>query len=260
MNSFYQLFLANFKMFYREKEGLFWTVLMPAFIYIALSVLPLGTSLGGNLKYSNYVLPGIIAMTIMQGGVYSLAYWMVDLKSRGIIKRLLATPLKQWQLALSLVCARLVVVIAQVIILTLLGILVFKASFAPYSSPGDFTGFAGNVLSTLILVLLGGAIFLLCGLLISTFAKSYDSAAPITSAIALPLTFLGNIFYPISALPRGLQLFARLLPITYLADGLRQAYLYPFNFGAIGKDVLILAIWLLAMLVLTISAFRLKEN
>ena len=220
---------------------------MPAFIYIALCILPIGKAIDANLKYSSYVLPGIIAMTIMQGGIYSLAYWMVDLKSRGIIKRLLATPLKQWQLALSLVCARLTVVIAQVIILTLLGILVFHASFM------------GNVLSTLILVLLGGAIFLLCGLLISTFAKSYDAAAPITSAIALPLTFLGNIFYPIEALPKALQIFARLLPITYLADGLRQAYLYPFNFAVIGKDVLILAVWLIVILAATLSVFRLKE-
>ena len=247
MNSFRQLFLANLKMFYREKEGFYWTVLMPALIYVALSVLPISKALGNNVKYSNYVLPGIIAMTIMQGGIYSLAYWMVDLKARGIIKRLLATPLKQWQLALSLVCARLVVVIVQVIILTLLGILAFGAHFA------------GNVISTLILVLLGGAIFLLCGLLISTFAKSYDAAAPITSAIALPLTFLGNIFYPVEALPHGLQIFARLLPITYLADGLRQAYLYPFNFAKIGFDVLILAIWLVAMLVVTLLLFRLKE-
>ncbi len=234
-------------MFYREKEGFYWTVLMPTFIYIALSILPIGKTIGVNLKYSSYVLPGIIAMTIMQGGIYSLAYWMVDLKSRGIIKRLLATPLKQWQLALSLVGARLVVVIFQVIILTLLGILIFHASFA------------GNVTSTLVLVLLGGAIFLLCGLLISTFAKSYDAAAPITSAIALPLTFLGNIFYPIEALPKALQIFARLLPITYLADGLRQAYLYPFNFAVIGKDIFILALWLIGMLVVTISLFRLKE-
>src|SRR6185436_17699351 len=110
MNSFYQLFLANSKMFYREKEGFYWTVLMPAFIYVALSVLPIGNAVSTGLNYSNFVLPGIIAMTIMQGGIYTLAYWMVDLKSRGIIKRLLATPLKQWQLALSLVCARLAIV------------------------------------------------------------------------------------------------------------------------------------------------------
>lgn len=247
MHSFYQLFKSNFKMFYREKEGFYWTVLMPAFIYIALSVLPLGKSLGGSLKYSNFVLPGIIAMTIMQGGIYSLAYWMVDLKARGIIKRLLATPLKQWQLALSLVSARLLVVIAQVIILTVLGVLAFKASFV------------GNVFSVLILVLLGGAIFLLIGLLISTFAKSYDSAAPITSAVGLPLTFLGNIFYSIDALPHGLQILARLLPITYLADGLRQAYLYPFDFNKIGFDILILGIWLIAILIITLLVFRLKE-
>lgn len=247
MHSFIELFKANLKMFYREKEGFFWTVLMPSFIYIALSVLPIDTAIKTNFKYSNYVLPGIIAMTIMQGGIYSLAYWMVDLKARGIIKRLLATPLKQWQLALSLVCARLTVVLAQVVILTVLGVLVFRASFA------------GNVLSALILAVLGGAIFLLCGLLISTFAKSYDAAAPITSAIGLPLTFLGNIFYPIESLPHGLQIFARLLPISYLADGLRQAYLYPFDFAKIGFDVFILTIWLIVMLALMLWLFRLKE-
>lgn len=247
MHSFWQLFKANFKMFYREKEGFYWTILMPAFIYIVLCILPISQSLGNNLKYSNYVLPGIIAMTIMQGGIYSLAYWMVDLKSRGITKRLLASPLKQWELALSLVSARLLVVFAQVVILTLLGVFVFKADFA------------GNVLSTAVLAFLGGAIFLLCGLMISTFAKSYDAAAPITSSIGLPLTFLGNIFYPLDVLPHGIQILAKLLPTTYLADGLRQAYLYPFNIHKIGFDLLILAVWLIIMLILTITTFRLKE-
>jgi len=247
MSSFYQLFLANFKMFYREKQGFYWTVLMPAGIYIALSVLPIGRFTGNNIVYSNYVLPGIIAMTIMQGGIYSLAYWMIDLKSRGIIKRLLATPIRQWQLALSLVCARLLIVIGQVIILTLIGKLIFHADFA------------GNILSILVLILLGGAIFLLIGLLISNFAKTYDSAAPITSAIGLPLTFLGNIFYPIDSLPHVLKVFAEILPITYLADGLRQAYLYPFNPAKIGFDILILAVWLAAITAITLSVFRLKE-
>ncbi len=248
MNSFWELFKANLKMFFREKEGFYWTVLMPAFIYIAISVIPIGKLLSSKTVYSSFVLPGIIAMTIMQGGVYSLAYWMVDLKARGIIKRLLATPLKQWQLAISLVCARLVIVLGQVLILTLFGVLVFHAQFA------------GNILSVIILVLEGGAIFLLVGLLISNYAKSYDAAAPITSAIALPLTFLSNIFYPLSVLPAALQKIADVLPITNLADGLRQAYLYPFNLTVIGKDILSLMVWLIIILVITISVFQLKED
>ncbi len=247
MSSFWQLFLANLKMFYREKEGFYWTILMPAFIYTVLSIIPVGKIVNAQTIYSSFVLPGIIALTIMQSGIYSLAYWMVDLKARGIIKRLLATPLKQWQLMTSLICARLVIVVAQVIILTLLGKLVFHAQFA------------GNVVSTLILVLEGGAIFLMVGLLISNFAKSYDAAAPITSAIGLPLTFLSNIFYPLSVLPPILQKIARLLPITYLADGLRQAYLYPFNFAVISKDIFYLTLWLVAMLLITVSLFKLKE-
>ncbi len=247
MNSFLELFKANFKMFYREKEGFYWTILMPSAIYIALSVIPIGKFLSSGTAYSNFVLPGILAMTIMQGGIYSLAYWMVDLKARGITKRLLATPLKTWQLVISLICARLVIALVQVLILTLLGTLVFHATFA------------GNIFSVLVLVLFGGAIFLLVGLLISNYAKSYDAAAPITSAIGLPLIFLGNIFYPIDLLPRGLQIVAKVLPMTYLADGLRQAYLYPFNFGVISKDIFILFTWLIAMFLLTISVFKLKE-
>ena len=259
MNSFIELFKANLKMIFREKEGFYWTILMPAFIYVALSVLPIGKSMGTGMEYSNYVLPGIIAMTIMQGGIYGLAYWMVDLKLRGIIKRLMATPIKPWQLATSLISARLVTVLAQTVILTLLGVFAFDAGFAPYSYPGDYTGFAGNIFSTLILVLLGGAIFLLLGLIISSFAKSYDTAAPITSAIGLPLTLLGNVFYPIESLPHSLQVFAKLLPITYLSDGLRQAYLYPFDFNKLSFDILILTVWLIVILLVTVKVFKLKE-
>ena len=119
--------------------------------------------------------------------------------------------------------------------------------------------FVGNIFSVLILVLLGGAIFLLVGLLISNYAKSYDSAAPITSAIGLPLPFLSSVFYPLSLLPQTLQKIAKVLPMTYLADGLRQAYLFPFKLIAISKDVLVLFIWFVAMLALTISVFRLRE-
>ena len=247
MSSFWELFKANLKMFVREKEGFYWTVIMPAIIYTALSVLPIGKMINSSMAYSQFVLPGVIALTIMQGGIYSLAYWMVDLKARGVIKRLLATPLKQWQLILSLICARLVIILCQVVLITLLGIFVFHATFA------------GNLLSVFILVLFGGGIFLLAGLLIANYAKSYDAAAPLTSAVGLPLPLLSSVFYPLSVLPDALQKIAKVLPMYYFSDGLRQAYLYPFDFNKIGFDILILGIWLIIMLVATVSLFKLKE-
>ena len=221
---------------------------MPSFIYIALSVLPIGAGDSSGTSYSTYVLPGIIAMTIMQTGIYGLAYWMVDLKARGVIKRFMATPIRGWEFIAGIISSRMVIVVIEVVVLSLLGVFAFHAKFA------------GNFVSIIILTLLGGGIFLLLGLLISNFAKSYETAAPITSAIGLPLTFLGNIFFPIDGLPKALKLFAEALPITYLADGLRQAYLYSFNFQKIAKDELILLVWFVAMLALTISIFKLREE
>ncbi len=248
MTSTWELFKANLKIFYRNKQGFFWTIFMPAGIYIALSVLPISKAINPTESYSNYVLPGIIAMTIMQTGIYGLAYWMIDLKTRGVIKRFLATPLTRTEFVFGIIGSRVVVILAEVLVLTLLGVLAFK------------TQFAGNIISTIVIAGLGSGIFLIVGLLISNFANSYEAAAPITSAIGLPLTFLGNIFYPIDILPPFLQVVAKLLPITYLADGLRQAYLFDFDFYKIGKDVLALSIWLVVMLIILLSVFKLKEE
>lgn len=245
--SLLQLFYINLKLLIRNPAALFWTIAMPVAFYVALSFVPINKLIGTQDSYATFLLPGMIAYVIMQGGIYGLAYWMVDLKSRGVIKRFLVTPIKPYEMALSVVASRLVVMLVQVLILTTIGILLFKVPFA------------WNVLSVIGLTLAGGTIFLLFGLLISSFADTYETAAPITAGIGLPLTALGNIFFPIEKLPHVVQLIAKILPITYLADGFRQVYTKPFTWGLVTKDFLIVGIWLVIMLVLVLWRFRLEE-
>lgn len=246
-NSFGQLFLMNLRLVYRNFTGLFFTLVMPTLIYVALSVLPIGKTLGSNISYSEYVLPGIIAMTIMQGGIYGLAYWMIDLKSRGVIKRFLVTPISQKELVISVLASRIIVALAQVVFITAVGIIFFHAKIS------------WNFLPVIGLAVLGSGIFLLVGLLISMLADSYEAAAPITTAIGLPMTFLGNIFFPVDALPSALKFIGEILPITYLAEGMRTLYIGEAHWTTIGKDAGILLIWFVAILALTLWRFRLKE-
>jgi len=246
MSSFIQLFLVNIKIIYRDKSALFWNIAIPVLIYSALSVIPI-RRLTGDVVYKDFVLPGMVTYVIMQGGIYSLAYWMVDLQSRGAIKRFLVTPIKIPILVLSLLASRIAVMLVQIIILTAVGVLIFH------------TPFSGNILSILLFTVVGGGIFLLIGLLISNFASSYQSASPITAAVGLPLTFLGNLFIPLTLFPHSIQIVSEFLPISYLANGMRQAYLYQFNIATLGKDFLIILAWFFAILILTISVFRLKE-
>lgn len=246
--SFYQLFLLNFKLLYRNRTGLFFTLVMPVILYVALSILPIGKFVGSDVNYSEYVLPGIIAMTIMQGGIYGLAYWFIDLKTRNVIKRFLVTPLKQGELVASVLLSRVVVALLQVIFLTVVGWLFFG------------TAIGSSLIFALGFAALGAPIFLLIGLLISTFADSYEAAAPITTAIGLPLTFLGNIFYPVDLLPKVFQLIAKILPTMYLADGMRGVYLNSGTWGDWGMNAAVLVVWLVFVTVLVAAFFRLKSD
>lgn len=246
-SSFTQLFLMNLRLVYRNTSGLFFTLVMPSIIFIALSILPIGGAFGSGANYSQYVLPGIIAMTIMQGGIYGLAYWMIDLKARGVIKRFLVTPLKQGELVISVLASRVLVSIGQAVFLTLVGLIFFHVQIS------------ATVLFALLLVVLGAGIFLLVGLLISMFADSYEAAAPITTAVGLPLTFLGNIFFPTESLPKVLRVVSEILPITYLADGIRSVFLSPHLTKAYWNDVGVLAIWFAVILFIVLWRFRLKE-
>lgn len=245
--SFIELFKASWRGLYRNHSGLFWTLLMPAGIYIALSVLPVGKFVGSNFAYSTYLLPGIIAMQIMQGGIYGLAYWLVDLKARGVIKRFLVTPIRKSELILAALSARVVIMLLQFVVITLLGIVLFHATFM------------WNVPAIVFFIFLGGAVFLLLGLFIASFADTYDSAAPLTAGIGLSLTFLGNIFYPVESLPHTLQALAKILPITYLADALRQLFLKPWSQTALALDTVVLAVWLVLIFVLVLWRLRLDK-
>lgn len=246
MEAFRQLFLINLKIIYRNHTALFWNAVMPVGLYIALSILPLPQIIKG-LSYSSYVLPGMIAYTITTNGIYGLAYWMAEMRSRNVIKRFLVTPIKVRDLALALVASRVIVMFAQVALLTLTGIIFFNAPFA------------GNYLSIVLLTVLGGAVFLLAGLLIANYSSSYETATPITTAVGMPMMFLGNVFFPVEALPNFLRLIGNILPITFLADGLRTSYLHAFDLAKISGDLLGLLVWLIILLFTTIKIFKLKE-
>lgn len=245
--SFSQLFLMNLRLLYRNPTGMFFSVAMPVVIYVGLSVLPFAGAFNTGVAYSSFVLPGIIALTVMQGGIYGLAYWMIDLRTRGVVKRFLVTPIRTSELMLSVISSRVLLALLQVVFLTALGVAFFGVVFSP------------RMLLVLPLAVLGSAIFLIVGLLVARIANSYEAAAPITTAVGLPLTFLGNIFIPLKSLPNALQIVGKLLPITYLADGMRLIFLGPIDFRALFMDILVLLVWLVALLLLALWQFRLKE-
>ncbi|MHB8871105.1 MAG: ABC transporter permease [Candidatus Doudnabacteria bacterium] len=246
--SFWQLFLTNFKMLYRNWRGLFFNIFLPVFLYLAISKIS-GNAPGSNkITYSEYLLPGIIAMTIMQTGIFSLAYWLVDLKARGVIKRLLVTPLSNFEMVGSLIASRLVLMAIQIGLIISIGIWYFKTSIP------------GSGLAILLLMIMGGAVFLGIGFAVSSFAKTFEEAAPITTILNLLFTFLGNIFFPTNNLPVVLKVIASKLPITYLAEGMRDNFVQEWTLKQTLPDLLGLGVWLVIVMIILRYTAKLKQD
>lgn len=248
--SFIQLFNSNLKILYRNWRALFFNLFLPIGLYLGLGLLKIrtGSTQTGEVNYAEYLLPGIIAMTIMQTGIFSLAYWLVDLRQRGVLKRFAVTPLSNTELISSLISTRLLLMLVQIILLSLIGVHFFGVRVQ------------GSIVAIILLLVLGGSCFLTIGFLISTVANTYDEAAPITTVINLVFTFLGNIFFPTEVFPSALRAIGAKLPITYLAEGMRDNFLKETTLVQTIPTILSLAIWLAVLFALTAWVYRMKRE
>ena len=245
--SLIQLFLVNFKILFRNWRGLFWNLVLPIGLYVGLALLRL-PGLGITGDYASYLLPGMVAMTIMQTGIFTLAYWLIELRERGVIKRLQVTPMSGGELVTSLILSRLVLMLVQITIIVLIGIFFFGVRIQ------------GSFIAILLFSLLGGTFFLCLGFFISTIAHSYDEASPITTLINLIFTFTGNVFFPTAVFPTFIKTIAAKFPLTYLADGLRQNFTTNATFSSTWYDFYPLLIWLAIIFTITSFTFRNSLN
>jgi ABC-2 type transport system permease protein len=78
-----------------------------------------------HLKYIDFLLPGLIALSVMQMAVFSTAFVFVTFKEKGILKRLVATPMLPSTFVISNVITRLIVTLIQTATFIVLGLLIF---------------------------------------------------------------------------------------------------------------------------------------
>ena len=202
---------------------------------------------GKGQGYKGFLVPGIAAMAIMQGGLFGVVFTLVAYKSRGILRRLQAAPIGPSHVLTGQVTTRLVVSVMQTYVLLIVGIVALRVTIGE--------GIASWVNLT-IFALLGGALFIAMGLAISGWAKSEDTAAPLANVISLPMMFLSGVFFPLSAMPDWVSNISQFLPLTYLADGLRAVALDNTSLASLWPQIAGLAGWCVVMFALATRTFR----
>jgi len=195
-------------------------------------------------RYIDFLLPGLVGMNLMGGGLYGIGFVIVDMRVRKLFKRLLATPMRRTDFLLSLLIARLVFLIPEMSLLLLVGRLGFNVPIN------------GDPLALAVVILAGVAAFDALGLLIACRTEKTETVSGLINLCMLPMYLLSGTFFSSERYPEAMQPLIQALPLTQLNDGLREVMLKGMGLTEVAWRVGVLLVWTAACAALALRWFR----
>ncbi len=201
-----------------------------------------------NLSTADFLLTGMIGLSVAQGGLFGMVE-LVDMRKRGLMKRLRMTPANMGLYGLASLLVRFLLGIVQIVILTLIGVLGFGANLHI------------NPFTLLIVFFAGSLVFNAMGYLFSSFSKTMEAYMGMANLTSMLMMFLSGVFFPIETLPEWLQTIPAMLPLTYFVDGMREAMIYASSAASssfwIGIGIMLL--WGIVAFVTGAQVYRTKS-
>ena len=195
-------------------------------------------------RYIDFLLPGLLGMNLMSGGVWGVGWALVVMRTRKLLKRFAATPMRRGDLLLSFMLFRVVISLVEAAFLILFGILAFQ--LWP----------SGSWLDVAALVALSALAFGGVGLLVASRAQNSQTAAGLMNAVTMPMFLLSGVFFAADNFPGWMQPLVRALPLTALNDALRAIVLDGASLASTWPQLSILGGWGALGFALALKIFR----
>jgi ABC-type multidrug transport system permease subunit len=195
-------------------------------------------------RYIDFLLPGMIGMGLMGGGMWGVGFVVVDMRVRKLLKRFLATPMRRSDFLIAIIFSRLIFTLLDVVILLLFGYLAFGIRNQ------------GNYLNLTAVVLLGGAAFAGIGLLVASRVQTIETVSGLMNLVMLPMWILSGVFFSSERFPEIVQPLINLLPLTALNQALRGIMLEGQSLASLWPQLAILAAYASICFTLALRIFR----
>lgn len=195
-------------------------------------------------RYIDWLIPGLLGMTVMSTGLWGVGFSIVQARTRKLLKRLIATPMRRRDYLLAQGAARLLFLGLEAGVLIAFGAIVFGVPMR------------GSWLLLGTLTVLGASTFAAMGLLAASRVRTVEALSGMLNLVLLPMWILSGVFFSSTNFPDGLQPFIQALPLTALNDALRTVMLEGGSLVMVAPDVAILASWGLVSFGLALRLFR----
>jgi len=199
-----------------------------------------------DLVSAIFIVPGLIGALLMQTTISQMAISVVREREKGTLEALIVSPIRRWELLLGKIIPNLLVAYGQMTMALLVAHFVFDVPIR-----GSLV-----LLYVLSLLFMWGTLGI--GIFVSALSTTVPQAMQLAFLTFLPSIYLSGLLFPIEGMPRGAQVIAHLIPLTYYLRVVRGIVL-----KGVGLDSLWPSLWPLAIfgaVVFTLSVLRFRKQ
>jgi ABC-2 type transport system permease protein len=189
-------------------------------------------------RYIDFLVPGLITMGVMMSCMWGISYGIIEKRSKKLLRRLVATPMKKSHFLIALITVRITMNFIESGVLFIFALVVFKITIQ------------GDISALILMFLAGNIAFAGIAVFVSSHTSNTEVGNGLINFVVFPMMVLSGIFFSYQNFPDWSLPVIKNLPLTMLTDGIRSI----FNEGAGYRQVALPILILLATGALFFSA------
>jgi len=163
-------------------------------------------------RYIDFLIPGLIAMTVMMSCMWGISYGMIDKRSKKLLRRMVATPMVKSHFLAALMAVRIGINIVESVLLVFFAWLLFGVAIQGSAAALALIFMAGNI------AFCGIAVF------VSSRTANTEVGNGMINAVVMPMTLLSGVFFSYHNFPEWTIGAIEKLPLALLVDGIRAVF------------------------------------
>jgi ABC-2 type transport system permease protein len=195
-------------------------------------------------RYIDFVIPGLLGMNIMGGGIWGLGFAIVEARRKNLLKRLVSTPMRKSHYLASFLFSRFVFLILEVTVLVGAAAWLFDVPVR------------GSLVQLFVVSLVSALSFGGLGLLIASRARTMEGVSGLMNLTMMPMWVLSGVFFSSTNFPKAAQPVIQALPLTASINALRATMLQGAGWAAVAPSLAIVGAWLVVTFALALKLFR----
>jgi ABC-type multidrug transport system permease subunit len=180
-------------------------------------------------RYIDFLVPGLITMGVMMSTMWGISYGLIEKRSKKLLRRLVATPMKKSHFLIALITVRIAMNFVEALVLLLFALITFNITIQ------------GSISAMILMFIAGNIAFAGIAVFVSSHTSNTEVGNGLINAVVMPMMILSGIFFSYHNFPDWSVKVIQVLPLTMVTDGIRSIFNEGSGYTEVAIPVLILS-------------------